>query len=86
MTFTSSTTPMSKLEFARGGRAIVVEEGVTARTINLAKEIAFFEDQNRICLGRFKSIGEFVKGFEVEKCLLSCGGGQYFGAMRSCAR
>lgn len=53
-----------------GGRAIVIEEGVTAWTFTHAKEIAFFQDQNRISLGLLKSIGEFVKGFEVEKCPL----------------
>lgn len=53
-----------------GGRAIVVEEGVTAWIFTQAKEVAFFEDQNRVSLGLLKSIGEFVKGFEVEKCPL----------------
>ena len=53
-----------------GGRAIVVEEGVTAWVFTQAKEVAFFEDQNRVSLGLLKSIGEFVKGFEVEKCPL----------------
>ena len=53
-----------------GGRAIVVEEGVMAWIFTQAKEVAFFEDQNRVSLGLLKSIGEFVKGFEVEKCPL----------------
>lgn len=53
-----------------GGRAIVVEEGVTAWIFTQAKEVAFFEDQNRVSLGLLKSIGEFVKGFEVERCPL----------------
>lgn len=53
-----------------GGRAIVVEEGVTAWIFTRAKEVAFFEDQNRVSLGLLKSIAEFVKGFEVEKCPL----------------
>lgn len=53
-----------------GGRAIVVEEGVTAWIFTQAKEVAFFEGQNRVSLGLLKSIGEFVKGFEVEECPL----------------
>ena len=53
-----------------GGRAIVVEEGVTAWIFTQAKEVAFFEDQNRVSLGLLKSIGEFLKGFEVQKCPL----------------
>lgn len=53
-----------------GGRAIVVEEGVTAWIFTQAKEVAFFEGQTRVSLGLLKSIGEFVKGFEVEKCPL----------------
>jgi hypothetical protein len=53
-----------------GGRAIVVEEGLTAWIFTQAKEVAFFEDQNRVSLGLLKSVGEFVKGFEVEKCPL----------------
>jgi hypothetical protein len=53
-----------------GGRAIVVEEGVTAWIFTQAKEVAFFEDQSRVSLGLLKTIGDFVKGFEVEKCPL----------------
>lgn len=53
-----------------GGRAIVVEEGVTAWIFTQAKELAFFADQNRVSLGLLKSIGDFVKGFEVQKCPL----------------
>lgn len=53
-----------------GGRAIVVEEGVTAWIFTQAKELAFFADQNRVSLGLLKSIGDFVKGFEVQRCPL----------------
>lgn len=53
-----------------GGRAIVVEEGVTAWIFTQAKEVALFEGQNRVSLGLLKSIGEFVKGFEVDRCPL----------------
>lgn len=50
------------------GRAIVVEEGLTAWIFSRAKELNFFEDQERVSLGILKTIGEFVSGYEVEKC------------------
>lgn len=53
-----------------GGRAIVVEEGVTAWIFTQAKDLNFFAGQDRVSLGLLKSIGEFVRGFEVEKCPL----------------
>lgn len=52
------------------GRAIVVEEGLTAWIFTRAKELNFFEDQSHISLGMLKTIGEFVSGYEVEKCPL----------------
>ena len=52
------------------GRAIVVEEGLTAWIFSKAKELNFFENQNKISLGMLKTIGEFVNGYEVEKCPL----------------
>lgn len=53
-----------------GGRAIVVEEGLTAWIFSRAKELNFFEGQERISLGMLKTIGEFVAGYEVSKCPL----------------
>jgi hypothetical protein len=53
-----------------GGRAIVVEEGVTAWIFTQAKDLRFFEDQKRVSLGLLKTVGEFVRGFEVERCPL----------------
>ena len=53
-----------------GGRAIVVEEGVTAWIFTQAKELGFFEDQKRVSLSLLKTVGEFVKGFEIERCPL----------------
>ncbi|MBT9496635.1 MAG: nucleoside triphosphate pyrophosphohydrolase family protein [Zoogloea sp.] len=53
-----------------GGRAIVVEEGLTAWIFSRAKELSFFENQNKVSLGILKTIGEFVSGYEVEKCPL----------------
>jgi NTP pyrophosphatase (non-canonical NTP hydrolase) len=52
------------------GRAIVVEEGLTAWIFSRAKELNFFENQEKISLGILKTIGEFVSGYEVEKCPL----------------
>lgn len=53
-----------------GGRAIVVEEGLTAWIFSRAKELNFFENQKKISLGILKTIGEFVSGYEVEECPL----------------
>ena len=52
------------------GRAIVVEEGLTAWIFTRAKELNFFEGQERISLGMLKTIGEFVSGYEVSTCPL----------------
>ncbi|WP_042885541.1 nucleoside triphosphate pyrophosphohydrolase family protein [Achromobacter sp. DH1f] len=52
------------------GRAIVVEEGLTAWIFSRAKELNFFEDQKKVSLGILKTISEFVSGYEVEKCPL----------------
>lgn len=52
------------------GRAIVVEEGLTAWIFSRAKELNFFENQDKISLGMLKIIGEFVSGYEVERCPL----------------
>lgn len=52
------------------GRAIVVEEGVSAWIFSRAKELNFFENQEKVSLGLLKTIGEFVAGYEVEKCPL----------------
>jgi MazG C-terminal domain len=50
------------------GRAIVVEEGLTAWIFARAKELNFFEGQDRVSLGMLKTIGEFVAGYEVAAC------------------
>ncbi|BBP71390.1 pyrophosphatase [Pseudomonas sp. Seg1] len=52
------------------GRAIVVEEGVSAWIFSRAKELNFFAEQDKVSLGLLKTIGEFVTGYEVEKCPL----------------
>jgi hypothetical protein len=63
----------SKLDYDEvqdGGRAIVVEEGLTAWIFARAKELNFFEGQDRVSLGILKTIGEFVTGYEVSQCPL----------------
>lgn len=57
-------------EYQDSGRAIVVEEGLTAWIFARAKELNFFEGQNRVSLGILKTIGEFVQGYEVDACPL----------------
>jgi NTP pyrophosphatase (non-canonical NTP hydrolase) len=52
------------------GRAIVIEEGVTAWLFAKAKDLGFFEGQDRVSLGVLKSVSEFVKGYEVDQCPL----------------
>jgi len=52
------------------GRAIVVEEGLTAWIFSKAKELNFFENQKKVSLGILKTIAEFVSGYEVERCPL----------------
>jgi hypothetical protein len=53
-----------------GGRAIVVEEGLSAWIFARAKELDFFAGQDRVSLGILKTIGEFVSGYEVSRCPL----------------
>jgi NTP pyrophosphatase (non-canonical NTP hydrolase) len=53
------------------GRAIVVEEGLTAWIFSRAKELNFFAGQNGISFDLLKTIQQFVSGYEVEECPLS---------------
>ena len=53
-----------------GGRAIVVEEGLTAWIFSRAKELNFFEGQNSVSFDLLKTVGEFVRGYEVADCPL----------------
>lgn len=52
------------------GRAIVVDEGVSAYIFSYAKSLNFFEDQSGVSLDLLKTIQNFVKGYEVEQCPL----------------
>jgi MazG C-terminal domain len=53
-----------------GGRAIVVEEGLTAWIFSRAKELNYFEGQNSVAFDLLKTVGEFVRGYEVADCPL----------------
>jgi NTP pyrophosphatase (non-canonical NTP hydrolase) len=54
-----------------GGRAIVVEEGLTAWVFSRAKELGFFENQKRVSFDLLKTVEQFVAGYEVDQCPLS---------------
>ena len=53
-----------------GGRAIVVEEGLTAWIFSRAKELDLFEGQDRVSFDILKIVQQFVRGYEVEVCPL----------------
>lgn len=53
-----------------GGRAIVIEEGLTAWVFARAKALKYFEGQNRVSLDILKTIKDFVSGYEVDVCPL----------------
>lgn len=52
------------------GRAIVVEEGLTAWIFSRAKRLRFFESQDRVSFDMLKTVQQFVRGYEVEQCPL----------------
>ena len=54
-----------------GGRAIVVEEGLTAWIFSRAKDLNFFEDQTTLSFDLLKTVQQFVHGYEVEACPLN---------------
>ena len=53
-----------------GGRAKVVEEGLTAWIFSCAKHLNFFQGQNSVSFDLLKTVQQFVQGYEVEKCPL----------------
>ena len=53
-----------------GGRASVIEEGLTAWIFSRAKHLNFFEGQKGVSVDLLKTVQQFVKGYEVEKCPL----------------
>ncbi len=54
-----------------GGRAGVIEEGLTALIFSRAKQLNFFEGQSSVSFDLLKTIQQFVQGYEVEQCPLS---------------
>lgn len=52
------------------GRAIVVEEGLTAWLFSKAKELEYFKGHDHVSLGILKTVNEFVAGYEVSQCPL----------------
>lgn len=53
-----------------GGRAIVVEEGLTAWLFSYAQELNNFEGHDGVSFDVLKTIQKFVQGYEVERCPL----------------
>jgi NTP pyrophosphatase (non-canonical NTP hydrolase) len=53
-----------------GGRAIVIEEGISVWLYSQAKEHNFFKDTSNLSYDILKTIQQFVKGYEVEECSL----------------
>lgn len=53
-----------------GGRAIVVEEGLTAWLFSYAQELDNFEGHDGVSFDVLKTIQKFVHGYEVERCPL----------------
>ncbi len=52
------------------GRAIVVEEGLSAWIFSRAKLLDFFERQTSVSFDLLKTVSQFVSGYEVEDCPL----------------
>lgn len=57
-------------EVQDGGRAIVIEEGLTAWIFSCAKHLNFFDGQDSVSFGLLKVVQQFVRGYEVESCPL----------------
>ena len=54
-----------------GGRAIAVEEGLTAWIFSCAKQLNFFDGPDRVSFDLLKTVQQFIQGYEVEACPLS---------------
>lgn len=53
------------------GRAIVIEEGLSAWIFSIAKEKNYFFGKDRLPFDLLKGVQQFVSGYEVDKCPLS---------------
>lgn len=54
-----------------GGRAIVVEEGLTAWLFARAKDLDYFKGQDTLSYDLLKTVQQFVTGYEVQECPLN---------------
>ena len=54
-----------------GGRAAVIEEGLTAWIFSQAKEVDFFSDHDSLSYDLLKGLQNFVRGYEVDQCPLN---------------
>jgi NTP pyrophosphatase (non-canonical NTP hydrolase) len=52
------------------GRAIVIEEGISAYIFSHAKQMNFWEGQDKVSFDLLKTISSFVRGYEVQECPL----------------
>ncbi|WKC35389.1 nucleoside triphosphate pyrophosphohydrolase family protein [Ectopseudomonas chengduensis] len=57
-----------KDESEDGGRAIVIEEGISAWIFSIAKQNNYFEGQTSLSFDILKTVKQFVRGYEVERC------------------
>jgi len=53
-----------------GGRAIVVEEGLSAFVFSHAKQLDFFAGQSSLSFDLLKTVRQFINGYEVDACPL----------------
>jgi len=53
-----------------GGRAIVVEEGLTAWLYSYSKDLDYFAGHDSVSFDVLKTIEKFVSGYEVQTCPL----------------
>ena len=54
-----------------GGRAVVVEEGLSAWIFARSKELTYFANQESLSFDLLKTVQQFIAGYEVEACPLS---------------
>jgi hypothetical protein len=57
-----------KDESEDGGRAIVIEEGVSAWIFSIAKHYDYFDGESNLSFDILKTVKQFVRGYEVERC------------------
>ena len=58
-------------EVQDGGRASIIEEGLTSWLFSHAKNLNFFDKHATISFDMLKTVQQFVRGYEVEECPLN---------------